>query len=90
MEKKYYIETSVGRMIFSSDNILSLQIDKDYYQTTNDMFIFDYCKFFCDFDLLSCCDWSTLRVKQTINGLFLYTYDCCGAPNHFEYKIYEL
>lgn len=82
----YYIETSLGTVYFDSDNIEKLVIIADYnrditkIENTN-----------METNLLEkLYDWDHIRVKNTINGLFMVVELSDSHYGYPEYKIYDV
>jgi hypothetical protein len=90
--ENYYIETSARRIYFISENVKNIKLINDRFRTSDNMYIINNCKFRNDEDMedLSSifCSWSKMKVKETNNGLFLYTEDNYG-PAYGEYKIFS-
>lgn len=82
----YYIETSLGTIYFDSDNIEKLVIIANY---NRDITKIENTNMKTNL-LEKLYDWDRIRVKNTINGLFVVVELSDGYYGSPEYKIYEL
>lgn len=91
--ENYYIETSAQRIYFGSSDVKNIKLINDRFCTSDNMYIIKNCKFKNDEDMENLssiyCSWSKMKVKETNNGLFLYTEDHYG-PSYGEYKIFNV
>jgi hypothetical protein len=90
---KYYIETSVGRIYFESDNLTDVDITiitskKDGEDKNFKHIKFDDIELFNKFEKMY--RYESMFIDNTDNGYFLHVYLMDGYYGSPEYKIFKL
>jgi len=92
-ETSYYIETSNGKIFFLSSDLKNMHIHNNYYESNDEEYIFQNCKFITDIHFLTKIfnnsNWSDIHIVYTENDHFLIIVDDNGGPQYAEYKIFE-